>query len=368
MLARNHLLPPQPEGAKPAGALNFFNMNLQDLCDFFEEFDVAPKKENQRSFIFDCPVCGGKEKLYIEKNKLIGICFRKKDVECPTPKTSLLKTLSLLSGLPLNRIKEWLNAKRGTIMTDPEVILEPVGELLDLEPLIREPAVRAAAVAWAPPPPISIPADFLPISALTSRPGLTYLLKRGLDITQLEQYDIRYSASRSRVIFPVKYEGQWVGYQGRTIYSNVEPRMYNLPGAWKTNALMFWDENVRSKRLNYVVIAEGAVSALKLRDIGGFVALMGKTMSMGQWHLLNQPHITEFYLALDPDAYEQIDAIASFIRLNRPNSKIYFLPTPKGYEDFGDCTYEVAARTVETKIDITQDSLGLYEWILHFDF
>lgn len=372
MLAR-----PVASSLPPVGAScqrmppNFFSMTIEDIIDFFEEFDIKPEKENQRSFIFNCPSCGGKHKLYIDKSKLIGICFRQKNEECPTPKSGLVKTLALLAGRNIKDVSNWFKSRRGLLSEDVTLAMSeglPQLESINDDFLHQSTTQKSLTVkknVWVKPSPITVPDDFLSLGHWMSRAGADYLLKRGVDLAQAISYDVRYSPARSRVIFPIKYEGEWVGYQGRTILANVEPRMYNLPGDWKSNTVMFWDENVRQKRLDHVIIAEGAVSALKLRDLQGFVALMGKIMSQGQWILLNQPYIRSFYLALDADAYEQTVQIADFIRQQRPDVKIYYLPPPKGYEDFGDCPYNVAASAINNKIDLTVDSLPMYEWVLN---
>lgn len=353
-----------------AGALSILYMNKKIIIEnFFNDFGIKPEKENARSWIFNCPVCGGKQKLYIEKSKNRSICFRQKDENCPKTNTPIIQVLSLIADVNISKIKEWIELNNPDNITAIPFneLFSPIGyieddlllQLNDKKNNFRGEDEKLEINNLTP---IQIPDDFVKLNSILSTKGKEYLISRGLNIDFLQKYDIRYSVTRHRVIFPVIHNGQWVGYQGRTIYKNVEPRMYNLPGTWKSSSLMFYDN---LKNADYVVIAEGAVSALKFEFVGNFVALMGKIMSSTQLQLLVNNNITQYYLALDPDAYVEMENIRNFIIKYKPNARIKFLPVPNDKEDFGDCSYNEVLEIFNAKsIDITNDTMQLYEYVL----
>ena len=60
---------------------------------------------------------------------------------------------------------------------------------------------------------------------------------------------------------------------------------------------------------DHVVLAEGPVDALKAHLCGGNVASLGKNVSSYQLDLIRQSGVKRLYLALDPDAFNESQAI-----------------------------------------------------------
>lgn len=331
----------------------------EKIQEFLDKYGIEPKKENARSFIFDCPACGGPEKLYIEKSNGRSICFKHKTEQCPTSRTPLIKVLSLISEVPYEDVKNILTEK--ITVTAGEILEEP------MIPNISAPNLppKKITVPLEPIKPEQYPPGLMPIRALQDNEGMVsegimYLSSRGLDIKNLEKFGVCYSTYMRRVVFPVVHQNKCYGWQARTIDKNVEPRMYNLPGEWKTRTLMFYDNIVGSE---FAIVAEGAISALKFALVGGFVATMGKLVSNEQLDLILEAGVQNIFLALDPDAIPEMCEIVSKI-YNKTNGLVqcFLVKVPDGKEDFGDCTYEECKTAFELAEPIDPDCFSLYSY------
>jgi len=321
------------------------------LSTFFEEHDIIPKKENARSYIFDCPACGGHEKLYIEKETGRSVCFKHKTENCPTKKTGIIKTLHLISEVPFEVIK---------IAMSDEVIATPEEKLNFNEPdFATDFDIEKDKLQ-------SIPNDRLPFDAKLinwpdSKDGLKYLEGRGLDLDTLMKYNIMYSPYFKRVIFPVIMNNELYGWQGRAIDKNNQLKMYNLPGEWKTQSLMFFD-NLKNK--DFAIIAEGPVSALKFAKVGNFVATMGKAVAEKQLELILKSGVKRIYLALDPDAaIEMEELVRKLLFQSTYQVKTFLVKVPVGRDDFGDCTYEECKNAFDNAEALDIGCYNLYSYI-----
>jgi hypothetical protein len=123
----------------------------------------------------------------------------------------------------------------------------------------------------------------------------------------------------------------YVGYQSRAIYDKVK---YN--DVEKSRYFIF-EQTINS---NKVILAEGPISALKFAKTGiGFVASMGKHISDTQVDKLIKLGIDTLYLALDRDAYKEIEGF--YIKYGTKFKKIYYIDIPSGKDDFGDCDFNM---------------------------
>lgn len=128
--------------------------------------------------------------------------------------------------------------------------------------------------------------------------------------------DPRYFTAGDRVIFPIYFDGQYVGWQARYI-GDIDwgayhiPKFYTLPGFHKRLVLYNYDA---AKFKQFVVVVEGVTDCHAVGDHG--VALLGKSMSQHQRMLLLQmAERTPIIILLDPEAQEEsrglIDSIMS---------------------------------------------------------
>lgn len=327
------------------------------IKEFFDFYNITPKKENARSYIFDCPVCGGKEKLYIEKNLGRGVCFRHKTEDCPTVKTSIAKILSLISGIPYEDVKIFLNK---AIIVSPEEILPTLNDgVINTKKPLPEKLEEVQPKDY---PPEMILIKDSKRQNLLLKDAISYLENRGLDVKNLEKYNIGYSPPWRRVIFNVIHEDKYYGWQARTIDKNAKLRMFNLPGNWKSKTLMFYNNLFNSE---HAILAEGAVSALKFEEVGGFVASMGKIVSDEQLDLVIKSGVKKIYLALDPDAInEMMDLTKRIYQKTLGHLQVFLIKVPKGKEDFGDCSYEECKKCFYEAIPVNLDSFPflVYQW------
>lgn len=313
------------------------------IASFLKKHKVAPKVETARSYVFDCPICGGAKKLYIQKSNGNSVCFKGKSNKCPKPGSNAAYALSIVSGLPYNSVKrevfEFIEQLKDEIHVDFDDHKMQLNEL--------------------PLPPVSLPLDVCLMNDPNAIDGFRYLEGRGIPKDLQYKYNLMFSPGMRRVIFPVIMNNIICGWQGRAI-DKVDHnfRMYNIPGGWKSRSLMFYP-NIMNK--DFAILAEGPVSALKFAKIGNFVASMGKEISKSQMKLLQDSGIKKLYLALDRDAIDKIMRIR-YILHSESKSMIecYIVNTPKHREDFGDCTFDECEAAFESAELITGDELFVY--------
>jgi len=316
---------------------------------FFEKYKIVPGQETSRSFLFDCPACSGKKKLYIQKKDGRAACFKQGDPgQCPAPGSTAAYALSLLTNLSIKQCKEEL-------FGDVPQISESLDVKLDI-------SSTAARTELHPLKPEHIPADLALPGMPEFNAGLSYLEGRGIDLATIQKYGIGYSPNMRRVIFPVIMHKKMYGWQGRAI-DKVDKayRMYNLPGEWKARSLMFYDNILQS---DFAILAEGPVSALKFAKVGKFVASMGKEVSRAQLELLANSGIKKLYLALDRDAFDKNDKIR--YSMSALGVECYKIPVPDHRDDFGDCTYEECVEAFGKSVKL-EDALSTGEWDIKLD-
>lgn len=249
-------------------------------------------KENAISFIFTCPKCNKKDKLYIKKSTGQFICFF-----CVTTvgfKGKSEYALNLLLERPYKDIQKDIY---DNIEQKAEAFIKVnIKDFEDDDEIEKEIKVLET---------FTYPLDYYELDHEFSIKGAEYLRSRGLNVDYCKEYDIRYSPTEQRIVFPVKENDIIYGWQKRTITNNSNiPKILGSKHLPKNQTLMFID---RIKGLDYTVLCEGPVDALSAHLCGGNVATMGKQVSEGQMLLLLNNNIKKVYLALDPDAYVEMD-------------------------------------------------------------
>lgn len=194
--------------------------------------------------------------------------------------------------------------------------------------------------------------------------GVAYLEGRGIPLQVAIQYGIRYSPVDRRVLFPAETEGRLVGWQGRYVGENTWTddrgevhevlRLLSTPDIPRGQILMFQDRIVDG----VAVLTEGPVDALKADLVGGNVCAMGKIVTEGQLDVLRRKGVKRLYLALDPDATDEVDRI---VRALYADMEIYRVVLPRGVKDLGEMTMQAAQDTILA-------SRRAYPWDLHVHF
>lgn len=321
----------------------------EKIANFIKENDLSFEDKSQRSYIFDCPVCTAAGKYYIDKENGRTTCFRAKESDCPQG-AKVEWGLHLLTQKPFAEIKRYFNDDYSNLNVGSNKLTTEIfkDEVIREESFVEEDHQLMEA---------GYNSDFIDIDDDNAEEGLQYLLGRGLDEDLLAKYKVKYSPNMRRVVFPVFDDVQLVGWQARSIDADVDKnfRMYNLPGIWKSKSIMFL-ENISEK----VIIAEGAVSALKFKLVGGFVATMGKSINKIQMDIILSKEPERVYLALDSDAYNEIVDLSKV--LNERGIKCYLIATPDHRGDFGDCTYEECLQAFNEAKEYTGNELITPFW------
>lgn len=293
-------------------------MSDTKLVDFLLDNNVA-FKERENSVTLKCPRCK-KEKLDIHKTEFNFICYycAEKDNLKGWNASSILAEIT---GLPQNSIKEHLSGNNVWLNFDKMMAIRQA----PIEP------VKSSEIAWAE--------GYYALPADISKPGVEYLLSRGITKEHATRLKIRYNPGHKQVAFPVLHENKLVGYQGRSVDPNVpkERSKYNLPGFKKSDFLMF-EQTITN---DSVIMCEGPVSAMKFDQASiGYVATMGKYVSTTQMELLQTLKVKNVYLGLDRDAWKETKKL---IEKHMCNFNFFLLEVPEHRDDFGDCTYEECA-------------------------
>lgn len=266
-------------------------------------------QDTANSLIVQCPRCY-KDKLYFDKNKSNFICFHCADegIKGPSP----YYALSLLTNLSISDIKSEF-------------------EVLEPKKLPQASAISKVTSVY-------IPNRLLPIHSPEAQEGANYLYSRGVDLETASKYNLHYDPRPDckGVVFLCKEGSRYVGYQRRSVdpLCPKERQKYTMSGFEKSKHFLF-QEYIKG---DSVILAEGPISAIKFAKTGiPFVASMGKAISKAQVDKLVALGIKNVYIALDKDAYKEIN---SFIKNYSTLFNVFYLKVPAHRGDFGDCLFE----------------------------
>jgi hypothetical protein len=296
---------------------------LPDALKDLLEKSGADYEQNAHSYKFECPRCGKKDKLWILKHNGYFVCWYCQETD--KFKGRCEWALKEILGVSIAELQGKLY--NGGV---------PPGDMLDFtlkdfyndEDLISLPP-QLQEVEW--------PIDAIVPTPTTGERGYRYLLGRGLTPQMIEHYNIRYQPSTRRVLFPVIMNGKLYGWQGRAVYQT-DLKILTSDGLRREFMLMFHDNLINNQvmRTPHAIICEGPVDALKATLCGGNVATMGKAVSAPQLELIRAQGIKKIYLALDPDAANEVTRLSQDLG----DLDLYLLLPPEGKKDLGECTFE----------------------------
>jgi hypothetical protein len=297
-------------------------------------------KQNSKSFIFTCPICNVKDKLYIRKTDGKFACWRCRETQGfqGAPEYALAE----LTGHPVSVVKKalyGLMAEHAAVFIDVKF-----DELLDdNQPEVEDEAPDLPSLVW--------PYHCLPIDHPGAIKGLNYLESRAIPLEIARKYKIRYSPNKQAVVFPVYVNDTLTGWQYRTIEKlqivTEDNAVFTRIKAWSSDdiprdrVLMFQNNLLNS---DHAVLCEGPIDAIRCDLVGSGVASMGKAISQAQVGVLCRSGIKRLYVALDPDAFMEIDPLLA--KFN-DQLEIYKVDIPKvgdkpdlgalSFEDARDC-------------------------------
>lgn len=307
-------------------------------------------KQNSSSYIFTCPRCSKKEKLYIRKKDGRFVCFYCKDTyrffgRCEYAFSELL-------GSEVNSIKKELYGD--------DFFSKPLPQFLQItwktEKDDRSFPTPLQSVYW--------PLETYSLEHPFALPGLTYLKKRGISLALAQEYQIRYWPLYQRVLFPVYHFGYLYGWQGRIIHNKQvldrtsgkiiqSPRLLSSPHLPKSELVMFEHRLVKG---GHIVICEGPVDAIKAHLCGGNIATMGKVISKQQIALIKSYRPSKVYLALDPDAAQETNRLLQEFA----EYECYLLYPPPKYKDLGEMTVEEVFEVFKAAPRINKHQMCVY--------
>lgn len=316
------------------------SINTVALTEIIENSGLS-YKQNAVSWIFSCPRCSKKDKLYLRKRDGRFVCWYCATVEGYQGRPEL--ALADLTGMSMSDLRYRLYGEglkysaEGGLKLNIKDFFGPddmVPE--DLEPL----------------PATVFPLDFYPIDHEHSARGLAYLESRGISLELAKEYDLHYHPKERRVIFPVYVDGSLIGWQARTTeateVANEDTgeefkilKIRTSRGLPRDKCVMFQD---RLKGSDHVVLCEGPVDAIKAHLCGGNVASMGKSVSRGQIELIRSSGVKKVYLALDPDAQAEMTRLCKEFG----DLEVYQMLAPAPYKDLGEMPLELVRHVFET--------------------
>lgn len=305
------------------------------LRKYIEDSGVSYKK-NGRSYIFDCPRCGKRDKLHMEQagprtGRFVCWVCKETDNFQGRPEYALAELLNI----PARVIQAHLYGEAKHVAG---VYLDPqIRDFFGDEDLVDADADQVPTMYW--------PDHYWPIDhPVYGRSGAEYLVSRGIPLDVATRYGLRYSPTGGRVAFPVTIEGRLVGIQQRAVgdtkvWSEEHDRQFEVPkilsskGIPREHVVMFSD---RLRGYEHVVLCEGPVDAIKADLCGGNVATMGKAVSQQQMAFLRYNGVRKVYLALDPDAAEETSRLVRAFG----DLEVYLMHPPSGYKDLGEMSME----------------------------
>jgi len=312
-------------------------LDTQALKNMIEGSTVS-YRHNSISWIFNCPRCQKKDKLYIRKRDGKFVCWY-----CQTlnrfsgpPEFALCELL----GVPIQQVKQELY---GSASWHPEPVLF-IPHFNDFSDESEEFFVEKR-------PDVYFPIDFYEIDKKQAEKGLAYLEGRGVPLAVAQKYGTRYHPASQRVVFPVFVKGVLLGWQTRLVVSdtwvNEKGEKFQAPKALTSdsiqrNSCVMFQDNLEKSR--HAFVAEGPITAIKGDLVGGNIATMGKSISGGQIEILRKAGVKRVYWAIDPDA------VAELTRLCRETSsdfESFYVPPMDGYGDHGDMSFDQVRYQVE---------------------
>ena len=178
---------------------------------------------------------------------------------------------------------------------------------------------------------VKLPGLCVPLSSLPkNHKALVYIEKRKFDPLQLEKdWSVCYCESaprdnegripgtsiyaglvQDRLVIPIFWQGQMVGWQARELHDEGNIKYYTMPGLNKQYLLFNGD---RAKQYRFGVIVEGVFDAFRVGARA--VALLGKTMSLHQQTLVHTFwQFGALAIMLDPDAVEDMEHLSQIMK------------------------------------------------------
>jgi DNA primase len=303
--------------------------DLERFLGLLADAGLEPTHQTYKSYVFGCPECARKKRLYVRKADGRFVCWFCRGGGMEGAPEFLLARVAHVS---VAEAKARMYGEEGAALE----------RLLDLEWIDSEDPAEAHVVA----PTISWPWHAAELDHPHAARGVAYLESRGVPLDVAQRYGIRYSPPERRVYFPVEDRGRLVGWQARLVIPNVFitaagerkeiPKILSSRNIPRDRVLMFGDRITG----DHAFLAEGPFDAVKADLVGGNAAAMGKCVTRGQVRILRARGVRRVTLALDPDAAAETSALIQDLVADM---EVRVFEPDRGTKDPGDMSFEAVA-------------------------
>ena len=294
---------------------------------YLNKKNIEFRFENDEIAFYKCPNCNGINKKNNFKEYKCCINVNKKLVHCFLCgwNSNLIGLLSKIENKSISQIFQQF-----LYNSDSIILPERLESKLDTIIPYFQPSTNSLID-------VKLPRDFLLLMYPDDKniPALEYCADRGfLNEKVFESLHIGYSENYRRLIFPVFWSGQLVGWQGRDITGEQAPKYYITKGMPKKKIIYNY-ENI--KDAESIILVEGIIDLIKCLDHNP-TCLFGKTISDEQINILlsNFSNLKEIIIAIDPEEDEDREIL--YEKLS-PFFDIKVCILPEG-TDPGDMSFE----------------------------
>ena len=282
---------------------------------------------------YKCPVCNHhKNKLTINIEKNLWNCFH-----CEIRGRSFLYLLKLAGAANPNQYKKIFNETK-------QINLE------DIDKLFGKEKVRKNKLTL----PKGYESLFRNIEKMFYKPALNYLLNRGLEKEDILKYDIHYSVSDQRVLFPSYDREHNLNYYVARSIQPFENYKYKNATASKREVI-FNEHLIEWTKPLYVV--EGIFDAILSRK--NAVPILGSNVGSGSmlFKRLLQNN-TEVIIALDADAKKKIiKMINELVKYNIPVTYVDWKSEERDIAEMGSAKFEEIVTSGSVKSFTFEDEI-----------
>lgn len=170
--------------------------------------------------------------------------------------------------------------------------------------------------------------------------AVKYVRSRNFDPLELDRHfqigvcthtdEQRYKIMLGRLYIPITFNRQLVGWQGRAVGENRNPKYFNCPGTSKSRMLYNFDN---ASQEPYVVVVEGVPSVWRIGRAA--VCLFGKTMSLYQQITISTTWAGKpIVLMLDHDAQVEMGQATSLLKARGADVRPVYLPDGRDPADY----------------------------------
>ena len=282
---------------------------------------------------FECPSCHHhNKKLTVNIEKSVWNCFH-----CEVKGKSFLYLLKLAGASNLNQYKKIFNE-------EAKINIEDIDNLFGKEVATKKKLML----------PRGYENLFRNIEKAFYKPAVEYLLKRGLKKEDILKYDIHYSVSDQRVLFPSYDREHNLNYY---VARSIQPfESYKYKNAMASKREVIFNEHlIEWDKPLYIV--EGIFDAILSRK--NAVPILGSNVGSGSllFKRLLQNH-TEVIIALDADAKKKMfKMINELVKYNIPVTYVDWRSEERDIAEMGSDTFEEIVTSGSVKSFTFEDEI-----------